>query len=132
MVGMITGFWVSQLVRAVADLNLSEHLADGGLSAAELAEREGGEPDSTSRLLRAAAALGLLTRGEDGRFHGTPLLATLRRDVAGSLRGLALGGTRARALADLESARERCSRKRWPGPPPRGHPASPRASTSTA
>ena len=93
MVGMITGFWVSQLVRAVADLNVAEHLADGSLSAAELAEREGSEPDSTSRLLRAAAALGLLTRDEHHRFHGTPLLATLRRDVPGSLRGLALGRT---------------------------------------
>lgn len=41
MVGMITGFWVSQLVRAVAGLNLAEHLADGSFSAAELAEREG-------------------------------------------------------------------------------------------
>jgi hypothetical protein len=89
-----SGFWVSQLVRAVADLNLAEHLADGSLSAAELAEREGIEPDSTSRLLRAAAAaLGLLTRDEHHRFHSTPLLATLRRDVPRSLRGLALGRT---------------------------------------
>ena len=93
MVGMITGFWVSQLVRAVADLNLAEHLADGGLSAAELAEREGSDPDSIFRLLRAAAALGLLTRDQHHRFHSTPLLATLRRDVPGSLRGLALGRT---------------------------------------
>lgn len=93
MVGMITGFWVSQLVRAVADLNLAEHLAGGSLSAAELAEREGSDPDSTFRLLRAAAALGLLTHDEDHRFHSTPLLATLRREVPGSLRGLALGRT---------------------------------------
>ena len=49
MMGMITSIWVSPLVRVVADLNL----ADGGLSAAELAEREGSELDSTFRLLRA-------------------------------------------------------------------------------
>jgi hypothetical protein len=93
MVGMITGFWGSRLVRAVADLNLAEHLAHGSLSAAELAEREGSEPDGAFRLLRAAAALGLLTRDAHHRFHSTPLLATLRRDVPGSLRGLALGRT---------------------------------------
>ena len=88
MVGMITGFWVSQLVRAVAELNLAEHLADGSLSAAELAEREGSEPDSTFRLLRAAAALGLLIRDEHHRFHSTPLLATLRRDALLTAAGL--------------------------------------------
>jgi hypothetical protein len=34
MVGMITGFWGSQLVRAITDLNLAEHLTDRSLSAA--------------------------------------------------------------------------------------------------
>jgi hypothetical protein len=77
----------------VAELNLAEHLADGGLSAAEVAEREGSAQDSTFRLLRAAAAHGLVTRDGDHRFHSTPLLATLRRDGPRSLRGLALGRT---------------------------------------
>jgi hypothetical protein len=89
-------------VRAVADLNLTEHLAHGSLSAAELAEREGSEPDGAFRLLRAAAALGLLTRDAHHRFHSTPLLATLRRDLPGSLRGLHSAGP-CPGSADVES-----------------------------
>jgi hypothetical protein len=37
--------------------------------------------------------LGLFTADADGRFHSTPLLATLRKDAPGSMRGLALATT---------------------------------------
>ena len=40
MLGMITGYWVSQIVRTVADLHIAEHLADGPLTSEQISERE--------------------------------------------------------------------------------------------
>jgi O-methyltransferase domain/Dimerisation domain len=93
MWSMVTSYWVSQIVRAVVDLSLADHLAAQSLTAVELAEREGSAPDTTFRLMRAGVALGLLTADADGRFTGTPLLATLREDTPGSLRDLAVALT---------------------------------------
>jgi hypothetical protein len=90
---MVTSHWISQVVRSVVDLSLAEHLAGQVLTADEVAAREGSAPRTTFRLMRACVALGLLTPYEDGRFHGTALLDTLRRDAPGSLRGLALATT---------------------------------------
>src|SRR5262249_23342896 len=73
--------------------SLADHLREGGLTADEVARREDSAPGTTFRLMRASVALGLLTADADGRFHSTPLLATLRRDATGSLRGLALATT---------------------------------------
>ncbi len=93
MQAMVTSHWVSQIVRAAVDLSLAEHLYDDGLTAEDVAEREGSAPNTTYRLMRACVALGLLTADADRRFHGTPLLQTLRKDTHGSLRGLALATT---------------------------------------
>jgi hypothetical protein len=41
MSAMVTGHWTSQVVRAAVDLSLADHLAAHGLTAAEVAEREG-------------------------------------------------------------------------------------------
>jgi hypothetical protein len=93
MADMVFSYCISQLIRAIADLAIADHLSEGGMTAAEVAEREGSAPDSTARVMRAAVAIGLLTADGEGRFHGTPLLDTLRTDAPGSLRGLALGAT---------------------------------------
>jgi O-methyltransferase domain/Dimerisation domain len=93
MLEMIFGYQVSQTVRAFADLSLADHLAEGPLTVAEAAAREGSAPETTFRLMRAGVALGLLTVDADQRFHATPLLDTLRMDSPASLRGLALGVT---------------------------------------
>jgi hypothetical protein len=94
MLSMIFGSWVAQTVRAVADLSLADHLAEGSLTAAEVARREGSAPDTTLRLMRAGVATGLLESDGDQRFRATPLLATLRKDGARTLRPLALAMTR--------------------------------------
>ena len=93
MTAMMTSHWVSQAVRAVADLSLADHLAAARLTAAEIAEREGSAPTTTFRLMRACVAIGLLTADANGRFGSTPLLQTLRKDTPGSLRDLALAMT---------------------------------------
>jgi methyltransferase family protein len=90
---MVTGHWVAQVVRAAVDLSLAEHLAVDGLTANEVAEREGSATATTFRLMRACVAVGLLRADDHGRFYGTSLLATLHRDAPGSMRGLALATT---------------------------------------
>ena len=90
---MVTGHFVSQVVRAAVELSLADHLAGGPLTAAQVAELEDSAPKSTFRLMRACVALGLLSADTDGRFASTSLLDTLRKDTPGSLRGLALATT---------------------------------------
>src|ERR1700754_389004 len=85
---MVTSHWIPQVVRAAIDLSLPEHLAGEALTADEIAQREGSAPATTYRLMRACVVIGLLTADDQGRFHGTALLDTLRRDRPGSLRGL--------------------------------------------
>ena len=65
-------------------------MANGSLTVAELAAREGSAPQTTLRLVRAAVSLGLLTEEAGGRFASTPLLHTLRNDDPQSLRPLVL------------------------------------------
>jgi O-methyltransferase domain/Dimerisation domain len=94
MWSMITGYWVSQVVRATARLSLADHLARGPASAAEIAALESTDPDATARLLRACASIGLVTYdAARQRFASTSLLATLCRDVPGSQYGMAMGLT---------------------------------------
>lgn len=93
MFDMIFGFRVSQTIRAFADLSLADHLADGPLTAAEAAAREGIAVGTTFRLMRAGVAVGLLTVDNAQRFHSTTLLEALRKDAPGALRDLALGVT---------------------------------------
>jgi O-methyltransferase/methyltransferase family protein len=90
---MVTGHWVAQVVRAAVDLSLAEHLAVDGLTGDEVAERGSSAPATTSRLMRACVALGVLSADDHGRYFGTGLLATLHRDAPGSMRGLALATT---------------------------------------
>ncbi len=93
MYGMISSYWVSQSVRAFADLSIADHLADGPLTAAEVAAREQSTPQTTSRLMRTGVALGLLTVDANERFSATPLLDTLRTGAPASLRGAAMALT---------------------------------------
>jgi len=90
MMGMVTGFWVTQAVRAAALYNLADHLAAGTDTAEAIAEAESTDADATRRLMRTCASLGLMT-SEDGRhFTGTSLLNTLQQDDPHSLRHFAI------------------------------------------
>ncbi|MFD3732592.1 methyltransferase [Streptomyces sp. NPDC058632] len=92
MLQMMTGYWVTQVVRTAAELHIADHLYAGGATPAEVAAAESLDPDSTFRFLRACASLGLAASTDGKRFVSTSLLDTLRTDVPGSLRGLALWG----------------------------------------
>ncbi|MFJ7418990.1 methyltransferase [Streptomyces uncialis] len=90
MMSMITGYWVTQTVRTVAELSIPDQLAEGPLTAAELAARIDADPDAVARLLRACASLGLTEADDRRAFHRTPLLDTLRAGTPHSLRTIAL------------------------------------------
>jgi len=89
MMQMITGYWVTQIIRGAAVAGYAERLHQGPSSAEELARWGGMNPSAVSRHLRACAGLGLV--GFDGKkYTTTPLLDVLRRDHPHSLRGFAL------------------------------------------
>jgi O-methyltransferase domain/Dimerisation domain len=90
MFQMLGGFWVTQIAGALATHSIPEYLETGPASADQVAAAKGLHPDTTFRLLRACASLGLVTCDADRRFATTPLLGTLKRTVPGSLRGLAM------------------------------------------
>lgn len=92
MLQMITGYWVTQIVRTAAELRVADHLHEGGATAAEVAEAESLDPGSAFRFLRTCASLGLAALSDGERFVSTPLLDTLRTDTPDSLRDLALWG----------------------------------------
>lgn len=94
MLQMITGYWVTQIVRTAAELHIADHLHPSGATAAEVADAESLDPQATFRFLRACASLDLTSCQDGDRFTATPLLKTLRTHQPDSLRDLALyGGT---------------------------------------
>ncbi|MGW9031469.1 methyltransferase [Streptomyces sp. NPDC055722] len=85
MMGMVTGYWVTQIVRAAAVYNLAGHLASGTNTPEEIAEAESTDPDATRRLMRTCASLGLMTSDDGAHYAGTSLLNTLHKDAPNSL-----------------------------------------------
>src|SRR5258708_28819361 len=90
LLGMIHGYWISQVVRAAADLRLADHHAAGPRTAQDVAVLESSDPHTTFRLIRTCAALGLLACDAEGRFSVAPTGALLQSGAPGSLRDQAL------------------------------------------
>jgi demethylspheroidene O-methyltransferase len=74
---LCAGFVYSQVLLACVRLRVCDILAEGPQSVFALAERLGLSPDSTVRLLRAAASLRLIEQRGGGRFGLGPLGAAL-------------------------------------------------------
>jgi SAM-dependent methyltransferase len=87
---MIVGYEVSRAIYVAAKLGIADQLANGPLSAEDLARETGAHPPSLYRLLRALAGAGVFVEGEDRRFALTPISNRLRSDVVGSQRAYAL------------------------------------------
>ncbi len=86
---MMSGARIAGVVGAVAELGLADLLRNGPLTAAEIASATGTDPESMERLLRAAAAIGLLAAA-GGAYGATRLSEPLRADVPSSVRALVL------------------------------------------
>lgn len=89
MLQLISGFWISRCIYVAAKLGVPDLLGDGSKTAEELAAATATHAPSLFRVLRALAAVGVLTHS-DNRFGNTPLSETLRSDVPGSIRAFAL------------------------------------------
>jgi hypothetical protein len=86
---LMNGYWVTQSIAVAAELGIADELADGPLTATELAGRCGADEQSLGRLLRALAMIGVFAEESDGRFGLAPMGSFLRDDAPGSLRALA-------------------------------------------
>lgn len=86
---MINGYQVSQALHVAATLGLSDLLADGPRSVADLAAATGTDERTLWRLLRALASVGVYAGGEEGRFTNTELGEALRSDAPRSVAGWA-------------------------------------------
>jgi hypothetical protein len=89
MMEMIIGAWRAQGIAVAAELKVADALADGPLTADELARRVGADPDALARLMRALISEGIFSRRGDGRFALNALGETLRSDAPMSMAGMA-------------------------------------------
>jgi hypothetical protein len=83
---MANAFQLSQLVHVAAQLNIGDLLASGPRTIEELAQATNTHEPSLKRLLRALAAVGVVSEEADGRLSLTSTGVPLRSDVPGSLR----------------------------------------------
>lgn len=104
MLRLLHGELLTQLIAVSAELGVADILTAGPRSVDELAESTGTDPDALYRVLRALASHGVFTEVGQRAFGLTPLAATLRSGIPGSLRSFArfLGvPERARAVTEL-------------------------------
>jgi hypothetical protein len=97
----------THLLRAAARLRLADHLADGPLTAEQLAARAGVGAESLRRMLRGLATIGVFARDADGRFRNNRASAVLRETAPISLRDAALyfgGAAQQLAWGDFEAS----------------------------
>src|SRR5260370_4372877 len=93
MLGLIRGYWVSQIVGTLAELKIPDRLGNGALRYGELAKEIRCDSQATYRLLRASASVGVISAMSDGRFGLTMLGGKLRSNVPGSMRDIAVAVT---------------------------------------
>jgi hypothetical protein len=98
------GLRASQALLVAAQLNVADHLAQGSLTAPELARFTGADPTALGRVMRALCALGVFAESSSGHFALNAAGQLLRSDVPGSFRPgvlLLAGGVRWRCWSDL-------------------------------
>jgi SAM-dependent methyltransferase len=87
---LINGYAWTQVLHAAARLGLADMLAAGPLTAPELTERSGADPEILQRLLNGLVAIGVIVLDDEGRYALSGLGEGLREDVPGSLASFAL------------------------------------------
>ena len=86
---MFGGAWITQGISVAAELGIADLLAQGSLTAEELASQTATHKGALYRVLRALASVGIFAEDSQGRFSLTPLADLLRSDVAYSQRSIA-------------------------------------------
>ncbi len=87
---LIQGAVITQSIHVAASLGVADVLSDGSLTAAEIAQRVGADPEAVHRLLRLLSGYSVFAQEGDDRFKLTPMADALRADVPDSMRGIAL------------------------------------------
>lgn len=82
---LIDGYKITQAIHVAAVLGVADHVAAGLRTSDEIAQAAGVHPESLYRLLRALAAIGVLSEDEHHRFALTPMGETLRSDAEQSV-----------------------------------------------
>jgi hypothetical protein len=90
MMGLITGYWRTQAVATAARLAIADRLVDGPRSSASLAADLKVDEAALFRLLRGLTSLGVFTESSARTFSLNPLGETLRSNVPGSMRDMAI------------------------------------------
>jgi len=85
-----TGYMASSALYVAMNLNVPDHLAQGPKSAEQLASETGANADALNRILRLLASVGLFEQVKPGTYGLTPASQLLRKDIPGSMRGMAL------------------------------------------
>ena len=93
MIGLITGYWLSQAVGVVAKLGVADHLSNGPTTCDELARSVGADSSALYRVLRLLSSVGVFTQVAPRSFGLTALGETLRSDAPGSVRNFAITET---------------------------------------
>ncbi len=93
MMGLITGYWISQAIGVVARLGVADQLRDGPRRSDELAQAVGADARALYRVLRLLASIGVLSEDAPESFGLTPLGSTLTTDAPDSVRNLAIAET---------------------------------------
>lgn len=92
LMGMLGGFWITQLLHVAANLGIADLLKNGPQSTEQLSIECNAHPQALYRLLRTLASIGVFEEDENSNFRLTPLAKPLVSDVPGSVRPLALWG----------------------------------------
>jgi len=79
MLQLISGFWIARCVYVAAKLAIPDLLKDGAKTADELATVTNTHGPSLFRVLRALAAVNVLTQTDDYRFGNTPMSPISKR-----------------------------------------------------
>jgi len=87
---ILMGLVTSSAVSAVARLGIPDHLENGAMTAQDLAEKVGADPELLFRLMRATSGLGVLAETTDGKWEQTPLSDVLRTTASATLRDVAI------------------------------------------
>jgi hypothetical protein len=84
------GYAASAALYTAITLNVADHLASGAKDVSELARMSGANEDALFRVLRLLASLGVFAETGSRQFALNPAAELLRKDVPGSLRGMAV------------------------------------------
>jgi hypothetical protein len=90
MFSLASGYWVSQAVGVAARFGVADQLVDGPRDSDDIASAVSAEPGALYRVLRLLASIGVFAEVAPRTFGLTPLGETLRSDVRGSLRHVAV------------------------------------------